>query len=274
MKNKKKILFWSLIFVFALFFKFDFVSADCCMDSVANCQAPNANGRCLDSAMILIPGVNCEQLIEQNRCSNVVSSSGNSGTTNNTGGVSTSGGTTTIEFANPIGFNSVSGLLSSVLSNLMGLIAIIAVIFIVIGGIMYMTSGGNEAMVTRAKKTWTGAVIGLVIALSAPTFLKQIREILGRNENTGGNADNWVSNALTIQEIAVNVLSFLLSVFGILATIAIIIGGGMYLTAYGDEKKIDDGKKILKYAIIGIVVSLSGLLIVRQIGTLLGAQLN
>lgn len=187
---------------------------------------------------------------------------------------SASTSTNTIEFANPIGFNSFSGLLSSVLSNLMGLIAILAVIFIVIGGILYITSGGNETRVTQAKKTWTGAVIGLAIALSAPTFLKEIQSILNKNANMNGNADNWVSNALTIKEIAVNVLNFLLSIFGILATIALVIGGVMYLTAYGDEKKIDDGKKIFRYAIIGIVVSLSALIIVRQIGNILGAQMN
>jgi hypothetical protein len=49
-----------------------------------------------------------------------------------------------------------------------------------------------------------------------------------------------------------------------------VIGGGMYLTAYGDEKKIDSGKKIVTYAIIGIVVALSALVVVRQIANLVG----
>ncbi|MFZ2976165.1 MAG: pilin [Candidatus Moraniibacteriota bacterium] len=177
-----------------------------------------------------------------------------------------------IEFSNPIGVTTVSGLLDSILNNLMGLIVIIAVIFIIIGGIMYMTSAGNEKMVTRAKQTWTGATVGLAIALASPTFLKQIKIILESNSDTGGSADAWVNKALTIKDIAINVLNFLLSVFGVLAIIALVIGGGMYLTAYGDEKKIDSGKKIITYAIIGIVVALSALVVTRQIANLIGVM--
>ena len=46
----------------------------------------------------------------------------------------------------------------------------------------------------------------------------------------------------------------------------------MYLTAYGDEKRIDTGKKTITYAILGIVVTLAALVIVRQIANLLGAS--
>lgn len=173
-------------------------------------------------------------------------------------------------FISPLGsVTTVSQLLSNILNNLRGILVIIAVTFIVLGGIMYMMSGGNETMVTRAKKIWTGALIGLAIALAAPTFLKQIQIILGGNSG-GESADAWVSNALTIRQIAMNILDFLLSVFGIIAIIAMIIGGGMYLTAYGDEKRIDTAKKILTYAILGTVVSLSAVVVIRQIGSLIG----
>ncbi len=187
-------------------------------------------------------------------------------------GTDTTGANTPITFSNPIGVTTVSGLLDSILNNLMGLIVIIAVIFIIIGGIMYMTSAGNETMVKRAKQTWTGATVGLAIALASPTFLKQIKIILESNSDTGGSADAWVNKALTIKDIAINVLNFLLSVFGILAIIALVIGGGMYLTAYGDEKKIDSGKKIITYALIGIVVALSSLVLTRQIAGLIGVM--
>lgn len=175
------------------------------------------------------------------------------------------------EFPNPLGsVTTVSALLSSVITNLMGIMAIIALIFIIIGGIMYMLSAGNEAMVTRAKKTWTGAVIGLAIAMAAPTFLKTIKTILGGNSNTGSNADSWVSNALSLRDIAVNVLDLLLSIIGIVAMISMIIGGLMYLTAAGDERRIDKGKEIFKYSIIGIVVALSAVVVINEVNALLG----
>lgn len=189
------------------------------------------------------------------------SNSANTSKTNTTG--------TSTEFINPIGFKTVSELLNAVLNKLMGIIAIVSVIFIVIGGIMYMMSTGNEEMVKRAKKTWTGAVIGLAIALAAPTFLKEIQSILGGSSGTGGSAATWVASGLTIKDIAVNVLNFLLSVVGIIAIIAMVIGGGMYLTAYGDEKRIDKAKSIITYAIIGIVVTLASLVIIRQVDNIL-----
>lgn len=183
----------------------------------------------------------------------------------------TSASTTSTSFPNPLGsVTTVSALLSSVLTNLMGIIAIIALIFIIIGGIMYMTSGGNEKMVTRAKGTWTGAVIGLAIAMAAPTFLKTIQTILGGNSNTDGNADSWVSDALSLRDIAVNVLDLLLSVLGVVAMISMIIGGLMYLTAIGDPKRIDTGKDIFKYSLLGVIVSLSAVVVISQVNSLLG----
>ncbi len=176
----------------------------------------------------------------------------------------------TVSFPNPLdSVTTVSALLSSVLTNLMGIIAIIALIFIIIGGIMYMTSGGNEAMVTRAKKTWTGAVIGLAIAMAAPTFLKTIKQILGGNGTPDGNADSWVSGALTLGDIAVNVLNLLLSIVGIIAMISMVIGGMMYLSSAGEERKIEKGKEIFKNSIIGVIVALSGLILIRTVNLIL-----
>ena len=134
---------------------------------------------------------------------------------------------------------------------------------------MYMMAAGDETMITRAKKTWTGAAIGFAIALASPTFLKEIKKILGGG-GTGGSVESWVDSALTINEIAINVLELLLSVIGIVAIISLVIGGGTYLTAYGDEKRLDSAKKIVKFSIIGITVALASLIIVKQIARLFG----
>ena len=230
-----------------IFMPTNIANAGCCVDGNTCVNASPASGCSSATATY-----------QTADCSNIPACSSN-----------TSNATTTT-FDNPIAFTTVSELLNSILSHLMGIIAIIAVIFIIIGGVMYMMSGGNETMITRAKKTWTGAIIGFAIALASPTFLKEIQKILG-GSGTNGNAQQWVSNALTIKQIAVHVLNLLLSVVGIVAIIALVIGGGMYLTSYGDEKKIDTGKRIITYAIIGIVVSLAALVIVRQVANLLGA---
>lgn len=167
-----------------------------------------------------------------------------------------------IIFNNPITSPDVKTLAGQVLGALQSLIAVLAVIFIVVGGIMYMISGGDQNMLERAKKIITSALIGLVIALSANTFLVEIWNIL---KPVTGEAPAGP----TLKEIATNVLQFLLAIVGILAIIGMIVGGSMMIVSYGNEERITKGKTILTYSIIGIVISLSALIIVRQIATLI-----
>ncbi len=173
------------------------------------------------------------------------------------------------EFVNPLQFTTVSQVVNSLLDNLRGIVALIAIVFIIIGGVMYMMSSGNEKMIESAKKTITGALIGMAIVLAAPTFLKEIKAILG------GSGDEWtdVDKALTIKEIALRVLDFLLSVVGILGIIGLVVGGAFYLTAYGDEDRIETGKKILTASLVGIGIALAALVLVRQIASLMGVPL-
>lgn len=130
-----------------------------------------------------------------------------------------------------------------------------------------MTSAGDEKRITTAKNCWMGAVIGLVIVLAAPSLLRDIRSVLGASGTSGSSP---VDSAIGLKQIALNVLNLLLSVVGIIAIISLVVGGIMYMTSYGDEKRMETGKKIFTYSIIGVVISLASLVIVRQIGTLMG----
>ncbi len=170
-----------------------------------------------------------------------------------------------ISFPNPISANNANELFGNILDSLRGVVAIISIIFIIIGGIMYMAAAGSEKMIDKAKATITGAVVGLAIVMAAPAFLKQILDVLGASDQSG-----QLAGALSIKQIATNVLNFLLSVTGIIAIISLIAGGAFYLTAYGDEDRIKKGKEIIKYSIIGIVVASASLVIVKQLAALIG----
>lgn len=183
---------------------------------------------------------------------------------------STTPATSTTEFINPLKFNSLSEVLVAVLVNLQSFLALIAIIIIIVGGIMYMFSSGNETMITRAKTTIGGALIGLAIILAAPSFLKQIKLVLGGGA-TGANADEIVNNAYSFRDIAISVINFLLSVIGILGIIALVVGGVMYVTAYGSEERVEMAKKIIGSALIGILIAFGALILVKQIAALLGA---
>ncbi|MDR3559764.1 MAG: pilin [Candidatus Pacebacteria bacterium] len=291
---KKKMISISLIaflgLACSLFFSHN-AEADCCMTS---CQ-PSTGGVCLDGGTPYAGDCSQAGCGGGNLSPTTTPAAGPTTTSAQTTGVAPSPTTTTspttgtaqspttatagagaagaasgsTTFTNPIAFNTVSALLTSVLNNLMGVIATLAVLFIVIGGIMYVMSGGSEAMITRAKKTWTGAAIGLAIALGAPAFINTIKQVLGGSAQSG---QSLTTSTITLQQIATNTLNLLLSIFGILAIIALVVGGGTYLTAYGDEKRIDTGKRIITYAIIGIVVALAALVIVQQVSMLMGGQ--
>jgi hypothetical protein len=62
---------------------------------------------------------------------------------------------------------SAADAIKNVINVLLYVLGAVAVIVIVIGGIMYTTSGGESANVTKAKNMILYAVVGLVVALLA-----------------------------------------------------------------------------------------------------------
>ena len=56
----------------------------------------------------------------------------------------------------------IEGVLELILTILTGGVVIAAIIGIVLSGVQYMSSGGDTAMITKAKKRLSNVVIGLV----------------------------------------------------------------------------------------------------------------
>jgi glucose uptake protein GlcU len=152
------------------------------------------------------------------------------------------------------------------MTTLQKIIVTLALVFIVIGAIMYILSAGNDTQMKAAKGTISAALIGMAIGLAAPSFLKEIYIILSPT----GTMSPELASASTLSEIALRVLNFLLSVVGILAMIMLLIGSLMYLTAAGDEKRAEEGKKIFKYSVTGIAIAFAALVIVKQIASFFG----
>ena len=74
----------------------------------------------------------------------------------------------------------------------------------------------------------------------------------------------------SIFNIIGSIADWLLSIIGIVAVIGFIIAGIMYLTAAGDEKKIGKAKEAMQASIIGVIVALSGLVVIYAANNLLG----
>ena len=73
-----------------------------------------------------------------------------------------------------------------------------------------------------------------------------------------------------IAGILSNILSWLLGIFTTLAIIAFIISGILYLTSTGDEKQLETAKNNAMYALLGVIVGLSGFIILKAIQMALG----
>jgi len=63
--------------------------------------------------------------------------------------------------------NDFKTIVAVIVNTLLFLVGAIAVIMIIVGGIMYTTSGGDSGQVTKAKNTIVYSVVGLVFAALA-----------------------------------------------------------------------------------------------------------
>lgn len=72
-----------------------------------------------------------------------------------------------------------------------------------------------------------------------------------------------------IKSILSNFLNWLLGIIGMIAIISFAIAGSQYFFAAGDDKNMETAKRNMMYSIIGVLVALSGLVIVKAIDTML-----
>lgn len=102
-----------------------------------------------------------------------------------------------------VSFRDVSGTLGLTSADLvdtvinivrwaLGLLGIVAVIFILYGGFIWLTSGGNEEKVQKAKLIIRNAVIGLVIVLLSWAITFFVIDLIGdiTGDNDGNDGDN------------------------------------------------------------------------------------
>ena len=75
-----------------------------------------------------------------------------------------------------------------------------------------------------------------------------------------------------IRDILTNLLNWLLGIIGIIAIIAFAISGIQYMVSAGDSDTMETAKRNALYSIIGIIVALSGYIIVKAIYAVLRAR--
>ena len=93
------------------------------------------------------------------------------------------GGATAGGIDAPSGFSQdLGGTIDTVLSYVLGIAGLIAVVFIIVDGFRYLTSGGSKEGVTGAKNTLLYAIIGLIIIALAFALKVWVFKIIGADE--------------------------------------------------------------------------------------------
>lgn len=72
-----------------------------------------------------------------------------------------------------------------------------------------------------------------------------------------------------VADIIMNLMNWLLGVLGFIAVLGFVISGIQYLMSAGDEGTAETAKRNMQYSIIGVVVALSGRVIIMAINNLL-----
>jgi len=96
--------------------------------------------------------------------------------------VALAGSAPTPPSVNPITTNTTEGSLVTTLTTIitwvLGFVGILAVLFLIIGGILYIVSAGNQDRVKQAKQTITYAIIGIIVVVLSYWIVKFTESLL------------------------------------------------------------------------------------------------
>jgi hypothetical protein len=95
---------------------------------------------------------------------------------------------------------------------------------------------------------------------------------LGIGSGGGVGMNSYGLPGGSVFNIIENILFWLLAIIGIVSIIGFIIAGLLYLTAGGEQEKIEKAKKALTASIIGVIVGLSGYVVLQAVTYMLSGQ--
>jgi hypothetical protein len=159
---------------------------------------------------------------------------------------------------NPDSVGGISTFIWKIVLNVLGIIlrviSYIAVIFIVYGGFLYLTSSGNAENIARALKTIMNASVGFAISLSAFAIQNFISSSLIGSYATDPETGIGGLVKQNAGEILIGGLNAAYFIAGAIAVVMIIIAGLSYVTSSGDSGKVVKAKNTILYAVIGLAV--------------------
>lgn len=81
-------------------------------------------------------------------------------------------------YCNPTSSGTVAQVLIVIIKFLLSIIGTVSLLYIIVGGVKYILSAGNQESITSAKNTLTSAITGLAVALTAYAIVKAMEQVL------------------------------------------------------------------------------------------------
>lgn len=86
------------------------------------------------------------------------------------------------------------GLMSNVVSVALVLIGIVAVVYLIYGGVMYITAGGNAEAAGKGRIAITNAIIGIIIVSASFIIYNTVSNFGGNGEATDALNQDFEAN--------------------------------------------------------------------------------
>jgi hypothetical protein len=83
-----------------------------------------------------------------------------------------------VDHVMPIAAQTLEGVINNLTAWIVGILAAVATLFLTVGGVRYLTAGGDPSEVERAKSALRSALIGYALAILAPVLLTALQSIL------------------------------------------------------------------------------------------------
>jgi hypothetical protein len=157
--------------------------------------------------------------------------------------------------------------LLAVVDDLLVIAGLVAVIFVIYGGIRYITSQGSPNETAQAQSTIIYALVGLAIAIIAIPTVSYLGTKLGTG--TGGSSNIPASNGATLNlkslpnpggavngGIVGTIFQDAFGIIGAMALLFIVIGGLRYVFSSGDPQAAATAKSTIIYALIGLIIAI------------------
>lgn len=103
-------------------------------------------------------------------------------------------------------------------------------------------------------KTITFTLIFFGLTAGLFPVMAQIKPLSGEDCGILGLSCSGSENAGTLRETIVLIVNLFLSLVGVIAAIYIMYAGFRYITSQGDEKETAAAKRMIMYAVLGLIV--------------------